>query len=258
MLRPHPWERAPEPLSKGSARLEGRRHAMDLVPSFEAHRCALLLSRGPPLLCLHPFLSFWLRPAFWQGLGAGSLSHSRFGANNPAAAVPGGRDGAHQEERDLELDTKMCVFSRGVNDERMTSVCDYSLQNVQSRPARIGDELVTRDFGTGTRGFAARESSEVVVCLLPGTELAFPQGIAISQRKLFSWNYKPVTHKTAIFRQINKGALSAHHDALEFPDGLTVLLTTLPLDQQATVLQLPAHPRNPAEAAAQQRTAYVG
>jgi hypothetical protein len=140
----------------------------------------------------------------------------------------------------------------------MTSVCDYSLQNVQSRPARIGDELTTRDFGTGTRGFAARESSEVVVCLLPGTELAFPQGIAISQRKLFSWNHKPVTHKTAIFRQINKGSLSVHHDALEFPDGLTVLLTTLPLDQQATVLQLPAHPRNPAEAAAQQRTAYVG
>jgi hypothetical protein len=140
----------------------------------------------------------------------------------------------------------------------MSSVCDYSLQNVQSRPARIGDELTTQDFGTGTRGFAARESSEVAVCLLPGTELAFPQGVAIGKRKLFGWNYKPVTHKTAIFRQINKGALSMHHDALEFPDGLTVLLTTLPLNQQATVLQFPAHPRNPAEAAAQLRVAYAG
>ena len=34
-------------------------------------------------------------------------------------------------------------------------MCDFSLQNVRSRPAKVGDKLVTRDFGTGTRGFAA-------------------------------------------------------------------------------------------------------
>ncbi len=34
-------------------------------------------------------------------------------------------------------------------------MCDYSLQNVASRPAVVGDKLVTRDFGIGTRGFAA-------------------------------------------------------------------------------------------------------
>ncbi|MFZ0506113.1 MAG: hypothetical protein WAM44_20475 [Chthoniobacterales bacterium] len=33
-----------------------------------------------------------------------------------------------------------------------------------------------------------------------------------------------------------------HHDALEFPDGKFVLLTTLKPGQQATVLQLPAEP----------------
>jgi hypothetical protein len=32
-------------------------------------------------------------------------------------------------------------------------------------------------------------------------------------------------HKAAIFRQINKGRIAAHHDALEFPDGDIVLLT---------------------------------
>ena len=34
-------------------------------------------------------------------------------------------------------------------------MCDFSLQSVRSRPAKVGDRLVTRDFGTGTRGFAA-------------------------------------------------------------------------------------------------------
>jgi hypothetical protein len=46
--------------------------------------------------------------------------------------------------------------------------------------------------------------------------------------------------KTAIFRQINLANPNAHHDALEFPDGQIVLLTTLKAGQQATVLQLPA------------------
>ena len=35
---------------------------------------------------------------------------------------------------------------------------------------------------------------------------------------------------------------AAHHDALEFPDGRTVLLTHLCEGQTATVLQLPAQP----------------
>ena len=38
---------------------------------------------------------------------------------------------------------------------------------------------------------------------------------------------------------VNKGRSNVHHDALEFPDGKTVLLTQLCKDQHATVLQLP-------------------
>jgi hypothetical protein len=34
-----------------------------------------------------------------------------------------------------------------------------------------------------------------------------------------------------------------HHDALEFPDGQVVLLTSLCDNQYATVLQMPAAPR---------------
>ena len=49
-----------------------------------------------------------------------------------------------------------------------------------------------------------------------------------------------------------------HHDALEFPDGRIVLLTTLSEGQEATVLQLPAQPTSAAEADAQKRVAHVG
>ena len=68
----------------------------------------------------------------------------------------------------------------------------------------------------------------------------------------------PENHKTAIFRQINKEKVAAHHDALEFPDGQIVLLTFLREGQQATVLQLPAEPKTVVEFEAQQRAAYVG
>jgi hypothetical protein len=44
-----------------------------------------------------------------------------------------------------------------------------------------------------------------------------------------------------------------HHDALEFPDGETVLLTRLCEGQHATVLQLPASPRSVSAAGGQQR-----
>ena len=55
-------------------------------------------------------------------------------------------------------------------------MCDYSLHNVASRPARVGDKLVPTSFPTScTRGFAAIGEPKVAVCLLPGTELAFEE-----------------------------------------------------------------------------------
>src|SRR5579883_2928861 len=103
-------------------------------------------------------------------------------------------------------------------------MCDYSLQNVASRPAAVGDKLVTHSFGTGTRGFASPECPETAVCLLPGTEIAFPQGISITHRGFFGWPRRSVRYATAIFRQVNKDSPGTHHDAVEFPDGHTVLL----------------------------------
>jgi hypothetical protein len=137
-------------------------------------------------------------------------------------------------------------------------MCDYSLHNVKSRPAKVGDKLTTHNFGTGTRGFAASEDRSVAVCVLPGTELSFANDVTCLGSGLFGWRDKIINHNTAIFRQINKEKMTAHHDALEFPDGQIVLLTRLNEGQQATVLQLPAEPKTTVEEEAQRRAAYVG
>lgn len=138
-------------------------------------------------------------------------------------------------------------------------MCDFSLQSARSRPAKIGDKLTTRNFGTGTRGFAAPEDPTTAVCLLPGTELAFSKEVAAIACGPYPWRGElPIGQTLAIFRQINKEQPRVHHDALEFPDGRIVLLTMLGEGQEATVLQLPAQPATPAEEEAQQRVAWVG
>src|SRR3974377_661089 len=141
--------------------------------------------------------------------------------------------------------------------EGRSRMCDYSLHSVKSRPGRVWDKLTTRDFGTGTRGFSASENPSVAVCVLPGTELAFAHEVERLPTRLWPWHDGAIKHKRAIFRQINKEKIAAHHDALEFQDGRIVLLTSLSEGQQATVLQLPAEPRTAVEAEAQKLAAYV-
>jgi len=123
-------------------------------------------------------------------------------------------------------------------------MCDYSLHYIASRPAEIGDKLVTMEFAnTVTRGFASVEDPMTAVCLRPGTELVFDT--APEYRRPFTqWlpRSRPgkIASAVARFRQTNLDRRDTHHDALEFADGTTVLLTRLCLGQRATVLQLPA------------------
>jgi len=117
-------------------------------------------------------------------------------------------------------------------------MCDYSLQHVKSRPAKVGDHLTTRDFRYGTRGFCASEDENLAVCVMPGTELSFAN--EVRHLRLWPWQAKVINQKTAIFRRINQDNPWTHHDALEFPDGQIVRLTHLAEGQRATVLQLPA------------------
>ena len=149
-------------------------------------------------------------------------------------------------------------LAEGLSQLESSQMCDYSLHSIKSRSAKVGDKLTTRDFGTGTRGFAASENSSVAVCVLPGTELAFAHEVERLPTRLWPWHDGAIKDKTAIFRQINKEKVAAHHDALEFPDGQIVLLTFLCEGQQATVLQLPAQPKTVVESEAQRRATYVG
>jgi hypothetical protein len=117
-------------------------------------------------------------------------------------------------------------------------MCDYSLHFIASRPARVGDKMVSTNFPqTTTRGFASVDDRNVAVCLLPGTELAFEEEVRCDTGIVF---YRSLGHTVAKFQEVNKDQLHVHHDALEFPDGKIVLLTHLCKGQRATVLQLPA------------------
>jgi hypothetical protein len=136
-------------------------------------------------------------------------------------------------------------------------MCDYSLHNVKTRPAKVGDKLTTHYFNTGTRGFAAPEDANVAVCVLPGTELAFATKVTCQPRGFFGWKGETINHTTAVFRQINKDNPHTHHDALEFPNGEMVLLTRLDEGQKATVLQLPAQPATVTEVQAQKPLALI-
>jgi hypothetical protein len=119
-----------------------------------------------------------------------------------------------------------------------TSMCDYSLHAVATRPAEVAETLVSTDFSTGTRGFASPDSRQVAVCLRPGTEIAFEKDAQTDGMML----RKNIGARLARFRQINTEKAHQHHDALEFSNGTIALLTDLVPGQRATVLQLPASP----------------
>ncbi|HWW48621.1 MAG TPA: hypothetical protein VNZ94_12360 [Xanthobacteraceae bacterium] len=117
-------------------------------------------------------------------------------------------------------------------------MCDYSLHAVASRPAKVGETLISTRFpGTPTRGFSAENEPNVAVCLMPGTELSFDQDIQYD-RKWFAT--RSAGYRVARFCRVDTIDQYQHRDALSFPDGNTVLLTALVEGQRAHVLQLPA------------------
>jgi hypothetical protein len=116
-------------------------------------------------------------------------------------------------------------------------MCDYSLHAVASRPAKVGETLITTTFrGTSTRGFASECDPAVAVCMLPGTELAFEEGVKYDKRWVWT---RTLGWRVGQFNHIEPDVPDRHHDAIEFPDGSRVLVTQLCEGQRVTVLQLP-------------------
>jgi hypothetical protein len=125
----------------------------------------------------------------------------------------------------------------GVENSGENPMCDYSLHAVASRPAKVGEKLVTTGFyGTCTRGFAANEEPGVAVCLLAGTELAFETNVKYNRNWLST---KTTGFRVARFCTIEPKGPEQHRDALWFPDGTTVLVNVLSEGQYVRVLQLP-------------------
>ena len=82
-------------------------------------------------------------------------------------------------------------------------MCDYSLEHLASRPARVGDTLVTTKFRHSlTGGFCAVGEPNVAVCLQPGTELAFDSEIEAPSG--FWMRPKKLGANVARFRQVNE------------------------------------------------------
>jgi hypothetical protein len=116
-------------------------------------------------------------------------------------------------------------------------MCDYSLHALATRPAKVGETLISTTFrGTSTRGFAGESAPAVAVCLLPGTELAFEQNVKYDNRWIWT---RTTNYRVGKFNSIDPHLRERHHDAIEFPDGSYVLVTQLCTGQRATVLQLP-------------------
>src|SRR5690348_1942982 len=134
-------------------------------------------------------------------------------------------------------------------------MCDYSMHAIASRPAEVGEELVTTTFrGTSTRGFASESDMDVAVCLLPGTELAFAEEVRYDNRWIWT---RTINSRVGKFAKIDPLVPERHHDAVEFADGSYVLVTQLVEGQRVTVLQLPVTKPIAAPAKTEQSTPTV-
>jgi hypothetical protein len=94
-------------------------------------------------------------------------------------------------------------------------------------------------FNSSTGGFCAPEDKGMAVSLLPGTELYFAGEVRRWGKWLYALNELVTCYWTAIFRQVDEDNRASRHDALEFPNGEVVLLTTLVAGQHSRYLQNP-------------------
>ena len=116
-------------------------------------------------------------------------------------------------------------------------MCDYSLRLIASRPARVGDKLVSTSFPhTITRGLP-----RPTIAISPS--VCSPHRTCLRERGPVRDWYDPLLGARTQGGEVSTSQqrpVKPPSDALEFPDGKTVLLTQLCKGQRATVLQLPA------------------
>jgi len=95
--------------------------------------------------------------------------------------------------------------------EEVSRCATLAIEHLKSRPAKIGDQLVTTKFGRMcTIGFCAVGEPRLAVCIKPGTELAFEREIE-REALLFK---RRLGSRVARFRLVNEDRKYVHHDAL--------------------------------------------
>ena len=115
-------------------------------------------------------------------------------------------------------------------------MCDYSLHLVASRPAKIGDKLVSTQFSNSVPGgFSEVGKPDVAVCLRPGTEVAFEKnvtyegvlGIVPFKSRKFAHTSADSLELPPIYRLVSlreRGDAFAHAVAIAPRDGAGVLV----------------------------------
>ena len=126
-------------------------------------------------------------------------------------------------------------------------MCDYSNEEQASRPAKIGDQLVTAGIGEfDCVGMVSLDEPDVAVCLLPGSRLKITGGVSVAlQKKL---QISPTDHVTFEKRDVPAGQ-SDYSDSLHFDShvsGELILLQDLPTGVGFEVLSVPAQTDVPA------------
>jgi len=118
-------------------------------------------------------------------------------------------------------------------------MCDYSLEGIASRPAQLGDRIVSTRFSASfSRGFALAAARDIAVCLSPGTEIVFDRGAAVDAAYV-GLPDRATGETVARFRRVNDDRPGLPHDALEFSSGEIALVALLVEGQTATVIELP-------------------
>src|SRR5688500_14139093 len=103
-------------------------------------------------------------------------------------------------------------------------MCDFSVVAKGQRDYRVGETLMTTQFGPHTRGFAAPADRHTAVCLREGASLRFTDVPQEIRQRLELPATGPVN---TVFQQLPEQA-HGHRDALMFENGRTILINDLP------------------------------
>jgi hypothetical protein len=138
-------------------------------------------------------------------------------------------------------------------------MCDYSLEQYKSVPAKEGQALVVKAFPSGTKGFVERADSDCAVCCKAGVEMTlFLDGIYSVRESALQYADRQTVEVQGeipvIFHSLEKfarthwgGQTQVHRDGFILSDGRFLSIQDLSCGTRATVTK--ALPKEITEAA---------